>query len=802
MNPKIKSVDELLEKKEILKDYKTALMSRQMSLLGRKEVLNGKAKFGIFGDGKEIAQIVMARFFQPGDWRSGYYRDQSFMFAKGLCEYSQFFAQLYADTNPEREPQSAGRQMNCHFSTHLIDKKGNWLDQTSRYNSTSDISPTGGQMSRLLGLAYASKLYRNSPHLKEEELIKRYSRKGSEIAFGTIGNASTSEGVFWETVNAAGVLQVPMLISIWDDDYGISVPNKLQTTKGNISEVLAGFADTEEKIGFKIYTVPGYDYEALYHTYHEATSTCRKLHRPTIIHVTHMTQPQGHSTSGSHERYKSKDRLAYENSIDCITSFRKWIESKNLATSKDLDLLESQCIEEAEKIKEEAWHQFQAPIHLEKEEALDVLTKINEEIKSKEIEKNIRDLNYQTTPMRRNIAQALRQSSLHLRGKQHSSIQKELENYQNKYQKKNQEIYSSHLYSQTNGALQVKGIDKIYTEQSKKWDARQIIQKYFNQAISHDPRIFIIGEDVGQLGGVNLEFEGLTEKYGDLVVTDTGIREATILGQGIGAALRGLKPIVDIQYLDYLVYCLQGLTDDLATLQYRTKGTQTSPVIIRTKGHRLEGVWHTGSPISMLLGALRGIHLCVPRDAVQAVGLYQTLLQADDPGLVIEVLNGYRIKELCPSNLGEYQIPLGVPEVLIKGEHITLVTYGANVRIAFQACQILEKMNISVELIDVQTLLPFDRYHHIRASIEKTNAVLFLDEDVPGGGTAFMMQKVLEEQNAYDFLDSPPSTLCAREHRGAYASDGDYYSKPNQEDIIEKIYSMMHERYPTFYPLT
>ncbi len=795
-----KPVHEQLGKDEILKDYQTAFMSRQLSLLGRKEVLNGKAKFGIFGDGKELAQIVMARFFQPGDWRSGYYRDQSFMFAKGLCSYSQFFAQLYADTDPEREPQSAGRQMNCHFSTHILDAKGNWLDQTEKCHSTSDISPTGGQMSRLLGLAYASKLYKQSSRLLKSETSQKFSRQGGEIAFGTIGNASTSEGLFWETVNAAGVLQVPMLLSIWDDHYGISVPNELQTTKGNISEILAGFEDTEQKLGYKIYTVPGYDYEALYHTYEKATAICRSQHRPTIIHVTHMTQPQGHSTSGSHERYKSKDRLSYEESIDCIEMFRKWIESKKLISSEDLDQIESQCIKEAERIKEEAWSHYLSPICDEKKEVVRILKQANEESFSPVLKTKIDALDRSLTPLRRDISQAMRHGVYQLRESQ-SAAKKELLEYLEQYQKKNQNLYSSHLLNESKGALNVTGVDKVYTEESKKWDARQIIQKYFDQAIDKDPRLFIIGEDVGQLGGVNLEFEGLKDKYGDLVITDTGIREATILGQGIGAALRGLRPVVDIQYLDYLIYCLQGLSDDLATLQYRTKGTQTSPVIVRTKGHRLEGVWHTGSPISMLLGSLRGIHLCVPRDAVQAAGFYQTLLAGDDPGVVIEVLNGYRVKELCPMNLGHYRIPLGVPEILKEGHDVTLVTYGANVRIAESACHELQEMDISVELIDVQTLLPFDRYHTIRQSIEKTNAVLFLDEDVPGGGTAYMMQKVLEEQNAYDFLDSPPATLTAKEHRGAYASDGDYYSKPNKEDVIEKIYTIMAERYPYKYPL-
>ena len=794
---KAKTISSFSPEIDLLADYKLAYMSRQASLLGRKEVLSGKAKFGIFGDGKELAQIAMAKAFQKGDWRSGYYRDQTFMLAIGATTIPQFFAQLYADTDITREPNSCGRQMNCHYATRFVNQAGKWLNQTTQYNSSSDISSTGGQMSRLLGLAYASKLYKQQ-HLRNHKQTALFSNNGQEVAFGTIGNASTSEGIFWETINAAGVLQVPLALSIWDDDYGISVPNKYQTTKESIFEVLQGFKWNKKQGGIDLYQVKGYDYKNLVTTYQTAIHRCRQTHIPCLIHVSHMTQPQGHSTSGSHERYKSKDRLDYEKKIDCLSALRDIVLTQQVISKKELTSLEKEWLNHIYKEKENAFEAYQKPLKTEYQQAMTILDTVTPNLP----QSLLQDLNAlkQTTALtRKAIHSALRKASLYLSAQERLD-QSTLTPFLKQYAQENRKRYSSNLYSQHDSPLTISPIPPEYSQTSKTVDGRQIIQAFFDQKLTADPRLFIIGEDVGQLGGVNLEFDTLMQKHGDYRVTDTGIREMTILGQGIGAALRGLRPIVDIQYLDYLIYCLQGLTDDLATLHYRTGGGQLAPVIVRTKGHRLEGIWHTGSPISMLLGSIRGMHLCVPRNCVQAAGMYQTLLNGVDPGIVIEVLNGYRLKEALPNNIGTYTVPLGQCDRLTTGKDITVVTYGANVNLAKEAQQILLSMQIELEIIDVQTLLPFDLSHQIGQSIAKTHAVIFFDEDVPGGGTAYMMQEVLEKQQAYDSLDAPPRTLSAKAHRSAYGSDGDYYSKPSCDDLIELAYDIMHERNPHAFP--
>lgn len=775
----------------VLHDYKIAYTSRQASLLGRKEVLNGRAKFGIFGDGKELPQLAMARFFNKGDWRAGYYRDQTFMLAAGMTSVSELFAQLYADPDLDREPSSGGRQMNAHFSTRYVDRQGRWLNQTELKNSSADISPTAAQMPRLLGLAYASKLYRTWTSSGES-----FSVRGNELAFGTIGNASTSEGLFWESVNAAAVLQVPMLISVWDDGYGISVPNRYQTAKGSISEAVRGFQSEREQEGFDLYTVCGYDYLQLMLTYQTAAQKCRRTHKPCLIHVLDLTQPQGHSTSGSHERYKSKERLQYEESIDGLKKFREWILEKGVVSLDELDTIEKELEREVESARKEAWHDYQCPIDEEKKAALVHIENLVQKLPA--LEKVSSQLRSTGSFFRRQVQSALEQAVFLARNLPMDEKRALLQHLFS-YRRENSRRYNTHLYSEFKSPL--RAVSKPARFDTKvSLDGRQIIQKFFEKKLAEDPRIFILGEDVGRLGGVNLEFEGLQELYGEWKVTDTGIREATILGQGFGAAMRGLRPIVDIQYLDYVLYALQGLSDDVATLSYRTVGGQLAPVIIRTKGHRLEGIWHTGSPMGMLLGSVRGLHLCVPRNATQAVGMYQTLLEGDDPALVIEVLNGYRLKEVLPSNLGEYSVPLGVCEILLHGKDLTIVTYGSCVRIAEEAAKELEGMGISIELIDVQTLLPFDRDHAIRLSLEKTHAVIFLDEDYSGGASAYMLQKVLVEQGAYDLLDAPPVTLSAKDHRSAYGSDGDFFSKPQVEDIVHAGYGLMRERYSRDFP--
>lgn len=785
-----------LSQKAVLKDYRTAFTSRQTSLLGRKEVLGGKAKFGIFGDGKEVAQLALAHTFQKGDWRAGYYRDQTFMFALGLSTPREFFAQLYADPDLKREPASGGRQMNCHFATRFLSPDGHWQKQADMFNSSADISPTGGQMARLVGLAYASKLYRQEPVLQNWKEASHFSNKGNEVAFGTIGNASAAEGIFWEAVNAAGVLQIPFALSVWDDEYGISVPNELQITKRSVSEIFKGFASSTEARGFDIYTEKGFDYEALLTTYSEAIAKCRKEHTPCLIHVTQMTQPQGHSTSGSHERYKTTERLQYEDSIDCIKKMREWILERKIATPQQLDQLETECREQVEKERQEAWDAFQKPIKAKKDRLVTVLQELPQAEDDELLQNLIRNLEGRPILLRDVYATA--HKVLYQKAGQGLTG---LADFLDELRTQSERAYDSCLLNETSRSpLKTQLIPPVYGKNPPRVDGRQVIQQFFHRKLQDDPRVFIIGEDVGKLGGVNLEFENLSQEFGELRVSDTGIREATILGQGIGAALRGLRPVVDIQYLDYLIYALQGLSDDVASLHYRTAGGQAAPLVIRTKGHRLEGIWHTGSPMAMLLGSLRGVHVCVPRNCVQAAGIYQTVFAGDDPALVIEVLNGYRVKEALPENLGTFNIPLGVCEILRKGEHVTLVTYGACVQIALAASEELSDLGISVEVIDVQTLLPFDLSQMIAGSLSKTNSVLFLDEDVPGGASAYMLQEVLEKQRAYEFLDAPPRTLTAKAHRSAYGSDGDYFSKPNVQDVVETVYDIMRERFPHRYP--
>lgn len=783
---------------EILADFRCAFQSRQASLIGRREVLTGKAKFGIFGDGKEVAQVAMARAFKKGDWRAGYYRDQTFMMAIGALTIKQYFAQLFADPNLDHEPASGGRQMNNHFATRYIGSNGEWLSQTSQFNTSSDISPTGGQMARLLGLAYASKIYRQQKSLHS---LTDFSDKGNEVAFGTIGNASTSEGVFWECVNAAGVLQVPLAISVWDDGYGISVPSKYQTTKESISEVLRGFQQTKESPGFDIYVTKGWDYPALVETYQRGIEKCRTLHIPALFHIVEVTQPQGHSTSGSHERYKNAERLAWEENTDCLRRMRDWMIKSGISNAAALDKIEKEAVLEVESLRQQAWDEYIRPIEDERKHAISIYDRLAESIETTApIAAAKNELLRAPSLFRRTIHASMRRLLIALRDEDVEN-KRELIRYLEDYAHMNERRYSSHLISESaRSPFAVRELKPTWSTKPEKVDGRQVIQKFFDIHLKRDPRVFIVGEDIGQLGGVNLEFEGLQEKHGELRVTDTGIREMTIFGQGLGAAMRGLRPVVDIQYLDYLLYCFQAMSDDLATLHYRTAGGQIAPVIIRTKGHRLEGIWHTGSPMGTILHGLRGIHVCVPRNMVQAAGMYNTLFQGDDPALVVEVLNGYRIKEDMPENIGDYTIPLGVPEILQAGNDVTLITYGASVRIAQEAARLLEGVDISVELIDVQTLLPFDRYNSIVDSVRKTSAIVFLDEDVPGGATSYMMQDVLERQAAYEFLDCPPRTITGKAHRSAYASDGDYYSKPSAEDVFDCIYSMMHERKPDLYP--
>ena len=781
----------------ILADFRLACESREASLLGRKEVFLGKAKFGIFGDGKEIAQIAMAKIFREGDHRAGYYRDQTFMLAIGELTLEQYFAQLYAHTDVEADPASAGRLMNGHFATRMIDGKGELKELSKLKNSSSDISPTAAQMPRLLGLAYASKLFRENAGLSN---YKNLSNNGNEIAFGTIGNASTSEGMFFETINAAGVLQVPMLTSVWDDDYGISVSNEFQTTKGSISKILSGFQRNEDEKGFEIYTVKGWDYEALCDVYRKAEKVCREEHVPVIIHVDEMTQPQGHSTSGSHERYKSKARLKWESEHDCIRKFREWIIGQGFASGDEMDSIEKEGKARAKAARDAAWKSFVSDMNIDHQSLLKILSDATE--LNVDIEDVRRTLFETINPMRLDDQKAAKVAYRLIRDSD-SPVRAELAAWIRRTAAENFQRYSSHLYSQSEwSALKVEKVDAIFSETSNVVDGREVLRACFEAALKRDPLVLAFGEDVGQIGDVNQGFAGLQKEFGELRVTDTGIRECTIVGQGIGLALRGLRPIAEIQYLDYLLYSVQILSDDLACLQYRTAGGQKAPLIIRTRGHRLEGVWHAGSPIGMILGSLRGIYLLVPRNMTQAAGMYNTMLASDDAALIIECLNGYRLKERIPDNVSEFKVALGVPEILREGSDITIVTYGSMCRIVMEAADELAKVGISCEVIDVQTMLPFDLNGMIAESVKKTNRVIFADEDVPGGATAFMMQKVLEEQGAYQYLDSRPRTIAAKEHRPAYGSDGDYFSKPSTEEVFDVVYEVMSEANPSgFKPL-
>lgn len=783
-------------KKQVLKDYEVIFTSRQASILGRREVLSGKGTFGIFGDGKELPQIVLNRFFQPGDFRSGYYRDQTLMFAQGYLTPKKLFAAIYAHPDIENEPMSAGRQMVGHFSNTLVDEDGNWLNQSKTKNHVSDVSSTGGQMPRLIGLAQASKIYRN---LKIKN-AKKFSNNGNEIAWGTIGNASTSEGLFFEAINTAGVLQIPMVMSIWDDGYGISVDNKQQTTKESISKALAGFARENDQ-GIEILSVKGWDYSALIKIYAHASKIARENHIPVIVHVTELTQPLGHSTSGSHERYKSKERLQWEKEHDCNLKMREWILSNGIADTQTLQEIESGIKSKIKVAKNQAWKDYQEPILSQRDQLneflQDFLTRSNNDVELKILYKN---LNEKTELFFHDIVSTARKTLPILvrnRLKNSGSFKNWLEDLKNSLQEK----YSSHLFSEgVNGTDQVELISPKYQNDAPLVDGRIILRDNFDQLLKKEDRLIIFGEDSGKIGGVNQGLERLQDKYGALRVADAGIREATIIGQGIGMAIRGLKPIAEIQYLDYILYCIHILSDDLASLSYRSKGRQLAPLIIRTRGHRLEGIWHSGSPMAGLINLIRGIQLLVPRNMTQAAGFYNTLLKANQPAIIIESLNGYRIKEKLPSNLGEYCLPIGKIEVLKEGTDITVVSYGSTLRIAIEVALKLEGYDISAEIIDTQTLIPFDKEKEIRQSVSKTNRLLIVDEDMPGGASAYILQQLLEEQKIYPLLDSEPKLLSAKEHRPAYAEDGDYFSKPSAEDIFECIYEIMHENEPNKFP--
>lgn len=788
---------------EIIEDFRLACLSREASLLGRKEVLTGKAKFGIFGDGKELAQIAMSKFFKDGDFRSGYYRDQTFMMAIGELNVSQFFAGLYAHTNQLKEPTSAGRQMGGHFSTKFIDDNGNWLNLTELKNSSSDISPTAAQMPRLVGLGLASKFFRKNKDLHH---MTNFSNNGNEVAFGTIGDASTSEGIFWESINAACVLEIPVVMSVWDDGYGISVPKKYQTTKESISKALAGFEIEGESNGLKIFKCNGWDYPALISTYKEAVSFSRKNHKPALVHVEEITQPQGHSTSGSHERYKTKERLEWAKEYDCLVQFKKWILSgenaigEPLTTEEELDKIQKEVKSEVKAISKESWKSFIGDINKESTKICSLIEKLSSESKQKEeLKKMVVSLTKAKDPMRKEIYSSLR-SALRLVRNESIPSREEAIYWYNNERNELYDKYNSKLYCDfDSSSLKAEEKPTLY-DQDKLIDGRLILKNNFQTLFNKYPEILTFGEDTGKIGGVNQAMEGMQDEFGELRVFDTGIREASIIGQGIGMALRGLRPIAEIQYLDYLLYCLQIMSDDLATLSFRTKGTQKCPLIIRTRGHRLEGVWHAGSPMGGIINTVRGMIVCVPRNMTKAAGFYNTLIKSDDPALVIECLNGYRLKEKEPSNYGEFTTPIGIPEVVNEGKDITVISYGSTFNLCFEASKELENLNISCELIDVQTLLPFDINHDIVNSLKKTNKVIFIDEDVSGGATAYMMDQVLNKQKGYYHLDAQPITLTSKDHRPAYGSDGDYFSKPSKDDIIETIYSMMNEYSPVQYP--
>lgn len=776
-------------KEELLKDFALVCLSREASLLGRKEVLTGKAKFGIFGDGKELAQVCMAKQFRPGDWRSGYYRDQTFMFAIGELTVQQWFAQLYAHADLVAEPSSAGRQMNGHYATRSLDADGNWRNLAEQYNSSPDISPTGGQMPRLLGLAQASKVFRQGKALHNHTHL---SDHGNEVAFGTIGDASTSEGLFWEAINAAGVLQVPMAVSVWDDGWGISVSKAHQTTKGSISTLLKGFEKQEGTNGIRVYKVKGWDYAALNKTYEQAIAQCREEHVPCVIHVEEVTQPQGHSTSGSHERYKSKEELEWYKTADCIVRFREFILAfrpggNAIATVEDLDAIQAKAKADARAAQKAAWAAFTAPIEAERREVIAMV----EALGMGEAAALADELRKSLDPGRREVLGIARRA-LTLAGARGIPAD-ELRQWVEKAMADNAERYGSHLYSQSaKSCLNVPEVPVEYASEEEV-DGRIIIRDNFAALFEKEPLLLTFGEDTGKIGDVNQGMEGMQARFGELRVSDAGIREATILGQGIGLALRGLRPVAEIQYLDYLMFCLQGMSDDLATIQWRTKGGQKAPLIVRTRGHRLEGVWHSGSPMGTIINSMRGVVVCVPRNMQQAAGMYNTLLQSDDPALVIECLNGYRLKERMPSNLGEFTVPIGIPEVVREGNDLTLVSYGSTFRICEEAAVRLEALGISVELVDARTVLPFDREHRIVESLKKTNRLLVVDEDVPGGASAYILQQVLQVQQGYRHLDAAPAALTAKAHRPAYGTDGDYFSKPSVEDVVEMVVGMVRE---------
>lgn len=783
---------------EIVSDYRLAFRSRVASVSGRREVLTGKAPFGIFGDGKEVAQLAMARVFRPGDWRSGYYRDQTFMFATGMSDLARFFAQLYTNTDLEAEPASAGRQMVSHFATRTLGADGRWKRLAEAMQSSADLSPVAAHMPRSLGLAYASKLYRADPALREA--APGFSANGDEVTFATIGNAGTSEGLFWETMNAAGVLQIPLLVSVWDDGYGISVPNEYQTIKSSISAALAGFQREPGTTGFEIRVVKGWDYPALVQTYAELTELVRREQVPGLVHVTEMTQPQGHSTSGSHERYKSKERLAFETTGDPIAKMRDWMLAEKIATAAELDAFEDEDRKTVEAVRVAAWEDYQAPIKAELDRARGLIERAQQEAPDVRLADVVAELADPLEVSRRVVQSAVRRAVYALRGRD-GAASGALRAFAKDYAERNGVRYTSLLYSRSaDSPLKVTPIAAEYSDRSESVDGRIVLLRNFDLSFARDPRLFVMGEDVGRLGDVNLVFEGLQAKYGDRRFTDTGIREATILGQGIGTALRGLRPIVDIQYLDYLLYALEIASDDLAPLHYRTAGGQKAPVIIRTKGHRLQGIWHTGSPMSVVLNALRGIYVVVPRNMVQAAGFYNTLFRGDNPAIVVEVLNGYRLKERVPDNLGDFRLPLGVAETVRAGSDLTIVTYGALVRIALEAAEILSAMGVDAEIVDVQTLNPFDLNGVTARSLKKTNALLVVDEDVPGGASAFILREVLEVQHAFEHLDAAPRTLAAAENRAPVGVDGDYFAKPNREQIVESAYALVRERRPRDLP--